>query len=76
MNQRTPLADRPGMGALPIGTEGETFGQLQQAVRDAREAYAACSDSRALAGFADRLADAQAALRAAYSSVGLPYQPA
>ena len=74
MNIRTPLANQPAMNALPIGPDGQTFGQLRQAVLDAREAYTRCpGDSPALADLGDKLAAAHEALRAAYELVGLPY---
>lgn len=77
MNPRTPLADQPAMDDLPIGPDGETFGQLRQAVVDARIAYTRCpTDNSVIAQLGDDLAEANGRLRDAYAAVGLPYQPA
>lgn len=65
----TPLAQRPAMDSLKIGPGGETFGQLKQAVRDARLVYLTHPGPTALAD----LDAASRMLRAAYVRVGLPY---
>lgn len=74
METKTPLAELPGMDTIKIGPGGETFGQLKQAVLDARAAYTACLNGNPeLSRLGDELAAAHSLLRAAYVRVGLPY---
>lgn len=63
------LAEMPAMDDIKIGPAGQTFGQLKQAVLDARARFARLGNQAAL----DELSDAQAMLRAAYTRVGLRY---
>jgi hypothetical protein len=74
VDTKTPLRERPGMDDMKIGPAGQTFGQLKQAVLDARAAFQA----ELMKGEADDtlMASYGAAvdlLRAAYTRVGLPY---
>lgn len=63
------LADMPSMDDIKIGPGGQTFGQLKQAVRDAREAYMGCPCE----AHSETWQVAQDMLRAAYTRVSLPY---
>lgn len=76
MRSRTALADQPSMDDLKIGPAGQTFGQLKQAVIDARAAFM-CSllqdDARVGAEALMAYESAVRLLEAAYVRVGLPY---
>ena len=63
------LASGPSMDDIKIGPAGETFGELKQRVRDARERWARLGTQDAL----DELETAHSLLRAAYVRMGLPY---
>lgn len=65
----TTLAAGPSMDDHKIGPAGQTFGQLKQAVLDARERFTRLGTQSSM----DELSDAQRLLRAAYVRVGLPY---
>lgn len=74
----TTLAAGPSMDDHKIGPAGQTFGQLKQAVLDARAAFMAslvdpgCAP-REGAELMIAYESASSLLRAAYTRVGLPY---
>lgn len=62
------------MDDLKIGPGGQTFGQLKQAVRDARDTFmAGLVHGEADEAVRDAYDGAVSLLRAAYVRVGLPY---
>jgi hypothetical protein len=69
MSTAADITALPSMDDHKIGPGGQTFGDLKQAVLDARERFTRLGNQAAL----DELAEATRMLRAAYVRVGLPY---
>lgn len=75
MDTKTSLREQPGMDDMKIGPAGQTFGQLKDAVIDARQAMkGALLTGRADDALMERYGSAVDLLKAAYVRVGLPYK--